>query len=99
MAYQDNKSNLEIYVSWKNLSFKVVDPKDKKKRKIILNDLNGCVKPGELVAVIGPSGSGKSSFLNCIAGRNTEGVTGEILFNEVKRPINFARFTGYVIQG
>jgi len=98
MASQDNKSNLEVYVSWENLYFKVPDPKDKKKTKIILNDLNGCVKPGELVAVIGPSGSGKSSFLNCIAGRNTEGVTGQILFNDVKRPINFARFTGYVIQ-
>ena len=36
--------------------------------------------------------------LNCIAGRNIEGVTGEILFNDVSRPTNFARFTGYVIQ-
>eukprot|EP01084_Bolivina_argentea_P128591 227278_1 len=90
--------NLDIYVSWQNLSFKVPDPKNKKKTKIILNDLNGCVKPGELVAVIGPSGSGKSSFLNCISGRIIEGVEGEILFNHVPRPVNFARFTGYVIQ-
>ena len=57
------------------------------------------VKPGELVAVIGPSGSGKSSFLNCIAGRNVEGITGDILVNDSKRPINFAQFTGYVLQG
>eukprot|EP01084_Bolivina_argentea_P270777 460508_1 len=92
-----NDNNLDIYVSWKNLSFTVPN-KEKKKNKIILDNLNGCVKPGELVAVIGPSGSGKSSFLNCIAGRNINGVTGQILFNEVARPINFARFTGYVIQ-
>ncbi len=57
------------------------------------------MQPGELVAVIGPSGSGKSSFLNCIAGRNVKGVAGDILFNDVPRPGNFARFTGYVIQG
>eukprot|EP01083_Nonionella_stella_P195902 721186_1 len=70
-----NDNNLDIYVSWKNLSFTVPN-KEKKKNKIILDNLNGCVKPGELVAVIGPSGSGKSSFLNCIAGRNINGVTG-----------------------
>ena len=41
---------------------------------------------------------GKSSFLNCMAGRNLVGVTGDILCNGVPRPSNFARFTGYVIQ-
>ena len=51
-----NKTNI-----WKNLSFDVPDPKEKK-TKTILNNLNGCAKPGELIAVIGPSGSGKSSF-------------------------------------
>ena len=115
--------HLDIYISWKNLSFTVPDPKNKKKQKLILENLNGCVKPGELIAVIGPSGkhsivgslrhfecpsdiinihfpsgSGKSSFLNCVAGRHIQGVTGEILFNDVPRPNNFARFTGYVIQ-
>eukprot|EP01083_Nonionella_stella_P225530 801704_1 len=89
---------MEIYVSWKDLSFTVPDPKDKKNTKTILDNLNGCVKPGQLIAVIGPSGSGKSSFLNCIAGRNITGVNGQILFNDVSRPTNFARFTGYVIQ-
>ena len=89
---------LNIYASWEDLRFEVPDPHDKKQTKMILNGLNGHVTPGQLVAVIGPSGSGKSSFLNCIAGRTTEGVTGKILFNGVKRPINFARFTGYVVQ-
>eukprot|EP01084_Bolivina_argentea_P263826 446696_1 len=91
-------NDFQIYVSWKNLQFQVPDPNDKKQTKMILNDLSGCAKPGEVIGMIGPSGSGKSSFLNCIAGRNTEGVSGEILFNDVQRPLNFARFTGYVIQ-
>eukprot|EP01084_Bolivina_argentea_P270776 460506_1 len=93
-----HQNKLKIYVSWTNLSFKVADPKNKKKTKIILNDLNGCAQPGQLIAIIGPSGSGKSSFLNCISGRVIDGVDGEVLFNNVPRPQNFARFTGYVIQ-
>ena len=89
---------LPIYVSWENLTFKVPDPHNKGQIKTILHGLNGHVKPGELVAIIGPSGSGKSSLLNCIAGRNVEGVTGAINFNNVPRPSNYARFTGYVVQ-
>lgn len=89
---------LNIYVSWENLRFEVPDPQDKKApKKVILHGLTGHVKPGELVAVIGPSGSGKSSFLNCIGGRTVEGVTGKIRFNGVKRPSNFARFSGKVV--
>lgn len=89
---------MNVYVSWENLRFEVPDPDDKNATKVILDNLNGHVLPGELVAVIGPSGSGKSSFLNCIAGRNVNGVTGDLLFNGVPRPSNFARFTGYVVQ-
>ena len=88
---------LPIYVSWENLTFKVPDKQNKEEKgaiKTILHGLNGHVKPGELVAIIGPSGSGKSSLLNCIAGRNVEGVTGSVNFNGIPRPSNFARFTG-----
>lgn len=91
-------SKINVYLSWKDLKLEVPDPNNAKETKCILKGLNGHVKPGQLVAVIGPSGSGKSSFLNCISGRVTEGVSGNILFNGVKRPINYARFTGYVVQ-
>ena len=88
---------LPIYVSWENLRFEVPGS-EKGKSKTILKNLNGHIKPGELIGIIGPSGSGKSSLLNCIAGRNIDGVTGKILFNGIPRPRNFARFTGYVVQ-
>jgi ABC-type polar amino acid transport system ATPase subunit len=51
-----------------------------------VNDVNFSMKKGEIVAVIGPSGSGKSSMIRCINGLNTitsgemdlEGETGMV---------------------
>jgi ABC-type multidrug transport system ATPase subunit len=38
-------------------------------KKKILNNINGYAKPGELVAIMGASGSGKTSLLNFLAAR------------------------------
>ena len=39
------------------------------KEKVILQPFSGCMRPGELWAIMGPSGSGKSTFLNILANR------------------------------
>ena len=39
-----------------------------KKTKTILNDLNGTIKAGQLTAILGPSGAGKTSLMNILAG-------------------------------
>jgi len=79
------------------------DGKKKKKKKnvdkTILSDINGVVRPGEMVCIMGTSGSGKTSMLNCLSGRHIQGkVTGDILLNGKKRTSLYRRQTAYVEQ-
>lgn len=39
-------------------------------RKILLNNVNFCINPGELVVVLGPNGAGKSSLLKVMSGEH-----------------------------
>ena len=47
-----------------------------------LKDINCTVRQGEVISLIGPSGTGKSTLLRCINGLETP-TAGEILFNGV----------------
>lgn len=47
-----------------------------------LKDINCTIRQGEVISLIGPSGTGKSTFLRCINGLETP-TSGEILFNGV----------------
>ncbi len=50
--------------------------------KEILKGLNLTVKPGEVHAIMGPNASGKSTFSQVLAGRDSYTVTeGEVLYN------------------
>lgn len=67
---------------------------------VICDHANLFVKPGELVAIIGGSGSGKSSLMNCLCGysKPTEGnvkLNGEDLYGNLNI---FRNVIGYVPQ-
>jgi len=47
-------------------------------KKSILCNLNGSVKSGQVTAVLGPSGAGKTSLLGCLTGKNKSGVSGAV---------------------
>lgn len=47
-----------------------------KPRKVIFSDLNGCVRSGQITAILGPSGAGKTTFLKCLTNNLVEGVSG-----------------------
>lgn len=53
-------------------------PTTGKPRKVIFSQLNGCIKSGQLTAILGPSGAGKTTFLKCLTNSITSGVTGAI---------------------
>ncbi|KAH7097388.1 hypothetical protein BKA62DRAFT_716527 [Auriculariales sp. MPI-PUGE-AT-0066] len=66
----------------------------------VLDGVSGAVKPGQLLAIIGASGAGKSSLLDILARRQKRGnVSGNVLVNgrEVSDSV-FRRAAGYVDQ-
>lgn len=71
-----------------------------KGRKVICEDVSLNIEPCELVAIIGGSGAGKSTVMNCISGYN-EPTSGEVRVNGVELYSNFEalkNIIGYVPQ-
>ena len=68
-------------VTWTNLELTTSDGKK------IISNASGQIKPSTLMAVLGPSGSGKSSLLNSLAGRigADQTLTGDIKVNGKNR--------------
>ncbi len=68
--------------------------------RVILDNVSGSVKFGQVMAIMGASGAGKSTFLDIMARRNKRGeVSGKMLVNgrEVKDE-EFQKVTGFVDQ-
>ncbi|KPM07160.1 ABC transporter-like protein 12 [Sarcoptes scabiei] len=66
---------------WRNLSYTVEERSlrlSQSKKKTIIKNLNGCIQAGQLTAIIGPSGAGKTTLIECLAGRRIGGVQGDI---------------------
>lgn len=68
--------------------------------RLILDNISGSIKSGQVMAIMGASGAGKSTFLDILARRNKRGeVSGTMLVNgrEVKDE-EFQKVTGFVDQ-
>ncbi|EAL62752.1 ABC transporter G family protein [Dictyostelium discoideum AX4] len=95
------ESNEKCYLTFKNLTYKVLIKKKnhQKVSRTLLHDINGYVKPGSMVALIGSSGAGKSTLLDILANRKDQGIiSGEILLNGKARDKCFNRYVAYVEQ-
>lgn len=61
-------------VEFKNISFAYSDEPD----RLILSDVNFMIKPGETIALVGPTGAGKTTIVNLIS-RFYEATEGDVL--------------------
>jgi len=90
-------------MEWKDLSFHTVDKKKKTVKRTILNSTFGTLPPASLTAILGTSGSGKSSLLNILAGRMSSTsktrVEGTVeVDGERIEPVRFRKNIAYVMQ-
>lgn len=78
----------------------VVKKVGKHKELTICDDVSLSIRPGELVAIVGGSGAGKSTIMNCISGYSMP-TGGQVLVNGVDLYDNFnamKHIIGYVPQ-
>ncbi|KAK6837992.1 hypothetical protein PG987_006273 [Apiospora arundinis] len=69
------------------------------KEKQLLKNVSGYVKPGQLVALMGSSGAGKTTLMDVLAQRKDSGrIEGSIMVNGKPQGISFQRTTGYCEQ-
>ncbi|KAI1502531.1 hypothetical protein F5X99DRAFT_157626 [Biscogniauxia marginata] len=68
--------------------------------KVILNDIRGIAHPGEITAIMGASGAGKTTFLDILARKNKRGHTsGDFYVNGEKvTDAEFKNVVGFVDQ-
>ncbi|KAJ9610340.1 ATP-binding cassette transporter snq2 [Cladophialophora chaetospira] len=82
--------------TWENVNYEV--PYQGGLRKL-LNGVNGYVKPGVMIALMGASGAGKTTLLNTLSQRQTMGtVAGDMLVDGRPLGIEFQRGTGFCEQ-
>jgi hypothetical protein len=82
----DLHRNKSIF-TWKNLTYTVKTPEGD---RILLNNVQGYVKPGMLGALMGSSGAGKTTLLDVLAQRKTAGtIHGSVLVDGRPLPISF----------
>lgn len=98
-----------IGVTWTNVSYFVDPPRTflttfgRKKSitpKVILDEVSGRVSAGEVMAILGPSGAGKTTLVECLSGKRKAGEGfGDIQFLEADgTPLERKPRIGYVDQ-
>jgi len=82
---------------WRNLRYQV---KIKSEDRVILDGIDGWVKPGQVTALMGASGAGKTTLLNALSERLTSGkiTDGTRMVNGKALDSSFQRSIGYVQQ-
>jgi ABC-type multidrug transport system ATPase subunit len=93
--------NFSATLSWNDLTVSTVPTRVQNSRCILKNS-NGAVRPGEFLAVMGPSGAGKTTLLSCLAKRRQNSLiinSGQILLNNNNiETVAYSSLIGFVPQ-
>ncbi|XP_064471122.1 ATP-binding cassette sub-family G member 4-like isoform X2 [Ornithodoros turicata] len=84
--------SMRVTVEWRNLTctlplnkslFQRMDDSTAKppRRRTALRSMTGCARPGDLIAILGPPNSGKSTLIKVLSGFCRQGYTGDVLVN------------------
>ncbi|RCK57612.1 Multidrug resistance protein CDR1 [Candida viswanathii] len=94
---KEESAELRETFFWRDLTYQV---RIKTEDRVILDHVDGWVKPGQITALMGASGAGKTTLLNCLSERVTSGIItdGERLVNGHALDSSFQRSIGYVQQ-
>ncbi|KAI9334977.1 ABC-2 type transporter-domain-containing protein [Obelidium mucronatum] len=90
--------NTGLTLAWKDLGYTIKD-KTSNESRAVLDGITGSLKPGEVLAVLGPSGAGNGEYLllkDVIAGRKAGTTKGRVLLNGTERPMK--KYSSYVTQ-
>lgn len=90
-----------IISSRRHVLFQEMSSEGIPERKLqLLSSVSGVFSPGVLTALVGSSGAGKTTLMDCLAGRKTSGyIEGDIkISGYLKQQQTFARVSGYVEQ-
>ena len=104
---------IRVQLTWKNIyvwpkpdivcrDCRKVESLFDENNKIILKDINGTVKPGQFLSIIGSTGAGKTTLLQLLAGKmfpHNLAWKGSIEINgESRESVDYSRFTAFVQQ-
>ncbi|CAI5487022.1 unnamed protein product, partial [Closterium sp. Naga37s-1] len=89
-----------VVMAWQNLSYKITSVHSDRDMEV-LKSISGWVKPGEITGIVGGRGAGKTSLLNCLAGRKIRGrITGQLSVNGLTRDLeSFIQCMAYIEGG
>lgn len=85
------KKTKDVELFWRNLSYDVARFRWANyvkapcsvaagyENRRLLDSISGSIRSGELIAIMGPSGAGKTTLIECISGRRKIGVSGQIV--------------------